>query len=69
MNKPLSVGILRKKLNEWYTHGAFDEAERYLVQQLEKDPKRSPFELDSGIRDNGAQATGGEGHGTTHVDG
>ena len=31
--------------------------------------ERSPFELDSGIRENGAQAHGGDGHGTTDVDG
>ena len=31
--------------------------------------KRSPFELDSGIRENGAQANGGNGHVTTQLDG
>lgn len=34
----------------------------------EVDSKRSPFELDSGIRENGAQGNGGARHGTTDMD-
>ena len=39
-----------------------------LAQFCASQSKRSPFELDSGIRENGAQGNGGTRHGTTHVD-
>ena len=40
-----------------------------LLVVIDVELKRSPFELDSGIRENRAQINGGDGHVTTDVDG
>jgi len=41
----------------------------FCSEACQKVSKRSPFELDPGIRDNGVQRNGGADGRTTHVDG